>query len=302
MSESVQVDQVSPFQKRLQFSVPADEVGRRLDEAFRNLGQRVNIQGFRRGKVPRKVLEQRYGKQLRGEVASDLMNQKFREAAVGIEFIGQPEVERAGELVPGAAFAFAITVQVRPEIEVSNYSGIKVAYPTVEVSEDQVDALAKRRLQGQARLVEVDEVRAVERGDLALTEIVLLEDGEEKVIESGTMINTAGDKYYPGVEALLVGTEKGATNTGTVTIAESAELAGLRGRTVELRVTVLGIQVSRVPDLSDEIASELGYEGGVDAMRAAHPAVTFTLHGAVGELDSVADAMAEAATRTLSAA
>ncbi len=247
---SVQVEQISSFQKRLQFNVAGEEVSRRLDDAYRTLGGRVNIQGFRRGKVPRKVLEQRFGRQIRNEVAADLINAKFRDAALDLDFIGQPEVDRA-DLTPGVDFAFSILVQVKPEVEAQNYTGLKVPFPAVAVDESEVDALVARRMQSQAKLVEVEEDRAVQAGDFAITEITLLENDAAKVLETGTMINTAGDRYYPGIESLVVGTARNGTNEGTVTIAESAELPGLRGRTATLRVKVLGIQASRVPDLTE---------------------------------------------------
>ncbi|MEN9785309.1 MAG: Trigger factor [Pseudomonadota bacterium] len=265
---SVQVEQISPYQKRLSFHVEGEEVARRLDEAYRELGRRVNIPGFRRGHVPRKVLEQRFAKNIHGDVASDLVNRRFREAAVDLEIIGQPELER-GELRPGAPFDFAVLVQVRPEVQISGYKGLKVDYPAVTVAESQVDALVQARLAQQTKLVEVEEKRAVKAGDLVLTEVTLLEDGAEKVIESGTMINTAGDRYYGGLEALLIGTKKGATKQGTVTFGEDVLLPGVRGKTVEARVKVLGIQVSQTPELTDTVAAELGFEGGVAAMRAA---------------------------------
>ncbi|MFZ5475814.1 MAG: trigger factor, partial [Myxococcota bacterium] len=265
---SVQVDQISSFQKRLQFSVPAPVVSRKLDDAYRTLAHRVNIPGFRRGHVPRRLLEQRFGRQIMGEVAADIINTEFRQAAVDIEFIGQPEVER-DDLKQGNEFRFSITVQVRPSVEIGEYTGLKVDYPVPQVTEEQVDALVQRRLSGHARLVEVEEDRAVARGDLALTEVSFVEDGQEKTVESGTMINTAGDRYYPGLEDLIVGLKKGESRSGTVTIGEGSLLPGVKGRTVEAKVKVLGIQVSKTPELTDEVAAELGYEGGVAAMRAA---------------------------------
>ncbi len=265
---SHQVDQISAFQKRLQFTVPATEVDKKISEAFRVLSNRVNIPGFRRGKVPRKVLDQRYGRQVRADVAADLINNQFRMAAVDLDFLGQPEVDRA-DLHEGTDFTFAITVQVKPSVEAKDYTGVKVDFPVPTVTDAQVEGLVQRRLAGQSRLVEVEDDRPVSRGDLALTEIVLVENGEEKTIESGTMINTAGDRYYPGVEELVVGLSKGQSKTGTVTIGANAGIESLRGKTVELKVTVLGIQVSQVPELTDAVAEELGYEGGVEAMKAA---------------------------------
>ena len=265
---SVQVETLSPFQKRLSFQVESAEVAKRLDEAYKQLGLRVSIPGFRRGHVPRKVLEQRYAKNIQGDVASDLVNRRYREAVVGMDVLGQPELER-GELQPGKNFEFAVLVQVRPEVAIDGYKGLKVEFPTVEVTDAQVDALVQGRLAQQTRLVEVEEARAVQAGDLALTEVTLIEDGAEKVLEGGTMINTAGDRYYGGIESLLVGTMKGATNQGTVTFGENVLLPGIKGRTVEVKVKVLGIQISKTPDLTDALAAEMGFEGGVEAMRAA---------------------------------
>jgi trigger factor len=262
------VDPISAYQKRLQFTIPAGEVDRKINDAFRAVAARVNIPGFRRGHVPRKVLDQRFGKQVRADVASDLINARFREAAVDLEFLGQPEVDRA-DVHEGRDFTFSITVQVKPEVEVKDYLNLKVDYPLSSVSEEQVDALVRRRLSGQARNVEVEEDRGVQAGDFVLTEITLIEGGEEKTIESGTMVNTVGERYYPGIETLLHGLHKGQSNTGTVTIGANAGMESLRGQTIEARVTVHSIQVAQAPELTDATAAELGYEGGVEAMRAA---------------------------------
>lgn len=253
---SVQIDQVSAFQKRLQFTVPGAEVQKRLDDAFRNLAARVQLPGFRRGKVPRKVLEARWGKQLRSEVAADIINWEFRQASQDLEFIGQPEVQK-DDLREGGDFSFSVTVQVRPEVEVSGYKGIKVDFPATSVPDAVVEAQVQRRLQAAARVEEVTEDRPVQVGDLVLTEITKV-DGT--VIESGTMVNTAGERYYPGAETLLVGKKVGESARGTVQV---------RGEPAEVDVKVLGIQVSRTPELTDAVATELGYEGGAEALRAA---------------------------------
>lgn len=265
---SVQVEQISPFQKRLQFTVPGAEVQEKLDTAFRTLALKVRLPGFRPGKAPRKVLESRFGRQLRSEVASDLINFKFREAAQDVPFIGTPEVERA-DLREGADFSFSITVQVKPAIQVAGYNGIKVDYPTSEVPDTAVEAQIQQRLVSHAKVVEVTDERGVQGGDLVLARIVATIDGEEKEVESGTMVNTAGDRYYPGVEKLISGLKKGESASGSITVGDSNALPSHKGQTVEARVEVLSIQASQVPALTDELATELGYEGGVEAMRAA---------------------------------
>lgn len=265
---SVQVDQISAFQKRLQFTIPGAEVSKKLDEAFRTLAHRVRLPGFRPGKAPRRILEARFGKQLRQEVASDLINFKFREAAQDLVFLGQPEVDKA-DIHDGQDFTFAITVQVKPEIAVEGYQGIKVDYPVAEVDEGAVEALVQRRLAGQSRLVVVEEDREVRAGDVVMAEVVALLDDGERVIEQGTMLNATQDRYYPGAEALVRGLKKGGSATGKVTIGDSNSLPEKKGQSVEVRVTVSEIQASEVPELTDAIAAELGYEGGVAGMRGA---------------------------------
>lgn len=259
---SVEVEQVSSFQKRLSFVVPSADVSRKLDEAFRTLSHRVRIPGFRPGKVPRKLLEQRWGRQLRAEVAAEIVNAEFRQEAPKHDFIGQPEVQKA-DLAEDADFAFAVTIQVKPALEVQGYTGFPVDYPVAAVADADVDAAIGARLRSQTRLVEVE--RPVQAGDLVLCEIW---DGDRQ-LESGTMVNTAGDRYYPGIEALLVGATKGDTREGSVTIADTSETAALKGAVLAAKVVVMTVQETQVPELTDALATELGFEGGAEAMRAA---------------------------------
>lgn len=252
---SVQVEQISSYQKRLQFNVPGSEVQKKLDDAYRSLGNKVQIPGFRRGHVPRSLLEARWGKQLRAEVSAELINWEFRQAAVDMEFIGTPDVQR-GDLTPGQDFSFAIVVQIRPEVTVKDYLAMPIEWPAATIADEVVDAQVQRRLAGHAKVVEVAANRAVVVGDLVLTEI---KDGDT-VLEAGTMVNTQGDRYFPGIEALVVGLKKGKSATGTIT---------RNGAPVTATVTVLGIQVSEVPELTDALAQELGYEGGVEGMKTA---------------------------------
>ncbi|GDX80641.1 trigger factor [Deltaproteobacteria bacterium] len=272
---SFAIEQVSSVQKRLRFTVPGAEVSQKLDAAFKNLATKVKIPGFRPGKVPRKMLEDRYGKQLRSEVAGELMNLKFQGASTEIDFLGQPTVEETGVIGQGD-FTFSITVQVKPDVELNTYLGLKIRYPLAAITDDQVEADILRRLQGQARLVDVEESRAVESGDLVLTEI---SDGDT-VLEAGTMVNTAAERYYPGIEALVLGLKQGESRTGEVTIADSSAVAANRGKQFTATVKVLGIQVQKVPDLDDTVAGQAGYEGGADAMRAA---VRFELETSANE-------------------
>ena len=261
---SFAIEQVSSVQKRIRFTVPSTEVHEKLEVAFRKLATNVKIPGFRPGKVPRQLLENKYGKQLRSEVASELMNIQFQGASSSIEFLGQPTVEESGVLGKGD-FTFSITVQVKPDVQLGTYLGLKIRFPLSPTTDAEVEAAIQRRLEGHARLVDVEKPRAVVAGDLVLTEI---KDGET-LLEAGTMVNTGAERYYPGIEAMLIGLKKGGSATAPLTIGDSSAVAGNRGKTFTATVKVLGIQVQKVPDLDDAVAALAGYEGGAEAMRAA---------------------------------
>lgn len=261
---SFEIETVSPVQRRIQFTIPGAEVSKKLDAAFQKIQTRVRIPGFRPGHVPRKILEQRFGQQLRSEVAADIINFEFQRAAPAIDYIGQPEVQQH-ELPAGGDFRFAITVQVKPAVEVKSWQGMKVAFPEVVVTEAEVDLSVERQLAGHAKLTEVDDGSAIVAGNLVQVEI---KDGDV-VLEAGTMVNTGKDKYWPGIEGHLVGKKQGDTFTVSLTAPDDSAHTSHRGRPFDATVSVLGVQAMRVPALTDALATSLGYEGGAEAMRAA---------------------------------
>ena len=269
MAYELQIDDVSTIRRRLNFSIAEGEVKAELDAAFRNLKRKVRLPGFRPGKVPRNLLEARFGKQVRSEVAGRFIEDSYREAAVELAVAGRPAVEEQGEVKAGQSFTFSIGVDVRPSVEVSGYEGLAVRYPLRDVSDDEVEGEIKRILGGKARIEEVTDDRPVQDGDFVLTELVLKDGDEELVTEAGTLINTRAERYYPGVEGLLIGLAKDGSATGKVTISEASLLDQLKGKEVEATVKVLGIQAHVVPDLSDELAAELDYEGGAEGMRGS---------------------------------
>ncbi len=255
-------------QKKLQFSVPPEKVKAELDRAYNQLKRKVRLHGFRPGKAPRKVLEMRFGSQVISDVATNLIQEGYSTALQehDIEPVSRPAVDEQGELEASRSFEFSITVDVRPEIELETYTGVEVEAPAVEVTEEEVEDAVRRRLEGQARLVEVSD-RPVEKGDMVLVELTARAEGEEVVSEPGTMIRTEDDPYYPGVDDLIVGLETGGEKTATVTFSEEARTPEVAGRELEVTVRVQSIQANEIPELTDELAEELGYEGGASALR-----------------------------------
>lgn len=268
MQYDLQIEDVSSIRRRLRFTLPDDVVKAEIERAFSDLKSRVKLAGFRPGKVPRNVLEARFGKQIRSEVGQRLIERSYSQAAPDLEIAGAPAVEDRGEILSGAPFTFTVAVDVRPKVEVKDYKGLKIDYPLREVTDELVDANATRELSRRARIQEVAEDRPVQAGDFVLASVRFVVDGEVLADEPGTMLHTRGERYYPGVDALVLGLSKGGEATASVTIGDASEMANLRGKTGEATVKVLAIHSHAVPELTDEVASELGYEGGVEGMKA----------------------------------
>lgn len=269
MQYDIQIEDVSPIRRRLSFTVPAERVNSELDLAYRSLKQRARLPGFRPGKAPRPVLEARFGGQVTSDVGNKLMQEAFSEAARSLELAGQPAVEELGELKAGQPLTFIIGVDVKPQVELAPYTGLDIEYVAASVGDADVDGALARIVQGQSRIAEVTEARPVQKGDRVLSAVKLTANGETVADEAGTMVLTEGERYYPGLEQLLIGLSKGEEKTGTVTIGAASQYEHLKGKEVEATVSVLGVQALAVPAMDDKLAEELGYEGGVDGMKAA---------------------------------
>jgi trigger factor len=140
----------------------------------------------------------------------------------------------------------------------------------MDVPEAAIDQAVQQRLEGAARIIEItDDSHELAEGDIAICELVLMDGEEEVVREAGTSIKLGSERYYPGVDTLLYGMKRGEEKSSEITIADTTELKQLEGREVQATVKVISIQASKAPEPSDEVAAELGFEGGMDGMRAA---------------------------------
>lgn len=266
----VAVESVGSFQRKLSITFPATKVKSELDTAFKRMSRRARLPGFRPGKVPRKVLEARFGADIKADVANDLIQRGYRDAcqAESLEPVGQPNLDETGDVNASSDFSFIVVVDVKPSVELTKTTGVDVVYPKVEIPDAEIDAQVARKLEGEATAVEVDD-RAVQAGDMVMTEIEV-KDGDDVVHSApGSIVRTDADPYYSGMESFLLGLEKGGDKEGTVSFADTCRTEELAGRELTVSAKVLSIMANQVPELSDELAEKLGYEGGATGMREA---------------------------------
>jgi trigger factor len=267
---NIEVVSDSSYQRRVKVVVPSAQVVTAFDKAYDQLKRKAKVAGFRPGKAPRTVLEQRFGPQVENDVANDLIQKAYSQALAdnGLEPVGRPQVKDANDIKSGTDFSFTISVEVKPSVTLTTYTGLDVVWPKLEVSDAEIDTSVQRKLEAAARLAPV-EGRAAEAGDMVLAELNFF-DGETSVHTApGALIRTAGDTYYAGIESLLVGGAIDETRSGEVTIAESARTPEIAGKTLRLDAKIQSISANHIPELTDAIADELGYEGGVTGLREA---------------------------------
>ncbi|MDO5500256.1 MAG: trigger factor, partial [Propionibacteriaceae bacterium] len=261
------VEKLSPSRVKITVEVPFTELKPALDKAYRDIASQVNIPGFRAGKVPPLVIDQRFG---RGMVLQEAINQKLPELyGQAIEDnqlnpLGEPEVE-VTKLEDNELVEFTAEVDVRPEFEVPAFDTISVEVDAVtEADEDRVDEQIDLLRQRFSTLTDVE--RAAEDGDVVTIDLTGAKNGEE--LEEAT---AEGVQYKIGSGGMLDGLDDAVTGLSVGESASfSSELVGgpLRGETVDVTVTVQKVAVQELPEVDDEFAQLASEFDTVEEMKA----------------------------------
>jgi len=257
------LEQITPVKKKLTVEIEAAEVDRRLAGAYRKVGKRAKIPGFRPGKIPKALLKRYFGDQVTDEVARNLINETFPRALEETKIlpIGTPLLEK-GSLEEGGVFTYSAEMEVRPEFEVKDYEGLEVQKEKITVSErDVMDRLEEIR-RGRGRLKDIVEDRPVRDGDYVVINYRGFEGDEalEDIQAENFMIRVGSGDFHPEFESSLVGLEKGRSARFQVRFEESFRHSGLAGKEVRFEVEVLDIKEMEIPELDDEFAKSLDGE------------------------------------------
>ena len=267
----VKIEDVSPVEKKLIVSVPWMTVDSRMGDAFRELAKNVNLKGFRKGKVPRGVLERMFGKRVRAEVAGQLVRESFVTAVTehNLQAVSEPRVDQFPEIVNGQPFSFAATVEVRADIAVADWKGMQLGKRPVKVDEAAVDMALEqlrreqtelRPIEGRETLIDSDVVAVAIKGTVGEHPI----DRPQLVIDLGD----AEREPLPGLRQALVGLPiKSENHELTIEMPEEHEHHELRGQKAVLTVSVLDARAKDVPELDDELAKDTGRAETLEELR-----------------------------------
>ncbi len=265
----VSIQTTSGLERKLTVGVPAERVDKEVNARLQKAAGQVRLDGFRPGKVPMKVMKQRFGAGVRQEVIQEVMSQSFQEAIVQekIKPAGMPSIEPKN-LEPGNDLEYVATFEVFPDIDIQDISSIAVVKPVAEISDTDIDNMVETLRKQRATWEEVD--RAAAEGDQVNINYVGTKDGEE--FEGGSAENSplelGSNRMIPGFEDGIVGQSKGEEKVLALTFPEEYQSEELKGQAVEFKVTVNSVSEKKLPEMDDEFFKVFGVdEGGLEKFR-----------------------------------
>jgi len=263
----VSTETLTPTRVRLTVTVPFAELTPNVEAAYKKVAAQIRVPGFRPGRIPRQLVDQRVG---RGAVLEEALNEalpRLYSAAVeqsATEVISRPEVDVTG-FGDGEPLVFTADVDVRPEVELGEYSGLAVTVDDADVTDADADAQLDELRRGRGTLADAD--RPAADGDLLTLDLTTTVDGAPVpgAAASGMTYGLGEGGLVPGLDDALRGVTAGETR-GFATELTAGERAG---ETAQVEVRVSAVQERRLPEFDDAFAATVGPYGGVAELRQA---------------------------------
>jgi trigger factor len=265
----VTVEELSPSKRALLIELPAERVTTAREATVRDLSRKLQIPGFRRGKVPAELIQRRFQADVNEELLRELIPESYREALTQTDLrpVGQPRVEDV-QLSAGAPLRFRAVVDVKPPLEVKDYRGIGVERGKVEVTDQEIERGLEFLREDAAEYVPMEGWPAM-REDLVILDHEGSLNGKPFKGGSGknltVVLGHAG--YLPGFEEQIVGMQKGDRKQFRLPFPDDSPRKDLAGKTAEFTVSVKEVKKRRVPELNDEFAKTVGDVESLSALR-----------------------------------
>ena len=266
----VTVETLEGLERRINITVPAANIEDAVTAELRKIAKNRRFDGFRKGKVPLKMVAQMYGQAVRQDVMGDVMQRHFIDAIVKekVNPAGAPTFAPV-ESKEGDDFVFSATFEVYPEVEIKGLENITVEKPAVEVKDEDVEEMIDTLRKQQASWTEAD--TAVEDGTRATIDFQGTIDGEE--FEGGKAddfpLEIGAGRMIPGFEDDIIGKTAGMEFEIDVTFPEDYHAENLKGKAAKFAIKVKKVETRELPEINDEFIAKFGVsEGGVDALKA----------------------------------
>ena len=257
---SLQVEKMEKNMAKLTIEVPASELEKALQSAYMKQKNKISLPGFRKGKVPRQMIEKMYGAEIfYDDAANALIPKAYADAydECELDIVSRPEIDVV-QIEKGKDFIFTATVATKPEVTLGEYKGLEVDKVSTRVTQKEVDAKIQEEAEKNARTITVED-RAVQDGDEVVLDFEGFVDGV--AFEGGKGENyplTIGSgSFIPGFEEQLVGAEAEKEVEVKVTFPEDYHAEDLKGKEAVFKCTVHEIKAKELPEIDDEFAAEV---------------------------------------------
>jgi trigger factor len=254
----IKVESPSSIKRRILITIDAEYVKSERNKLFKKVSKQAQIRGFRPGKAPRALLERHYGDHVNEELSGDLMEEALKKAVEDndIKLVARPEIE-SSELKEDGSFVASALVEVYPEVEPKEYTGLSIKRQKVSVP----DSVLEKQLQGLAEkhsyMEPVEEDRPAQAEDFVEIDIAFQSEGKEIFKEEGTIVPLGEDAYLPGLTEGIAGMKPGEEKTIKTTLPDNFWKAEFVGKEAEYKVKLHAIKNKVTPELDDEFAKDI---------------------------------------------
>ncbi len=262
---NITVESTGALERRMRVELPIEAIQQQVDSRLKTVGRTAKIKGFRPGKVPAKVVKQRYGKQVREEVLGEILQKSYSEAVMQEKLnpAGGPKIETEDE--NGKTFAYVATFEIMPEVELKNLDKIKVEKPDVQIGDDDIEDMFTSLQKQKATWESVD--RKSKNGDRVIVDFTGELDGEAFQGGQGTEIPVVlGEgQMLPDFEKGLKGIQAGDEKTFKVKFPKDYHAEDLAGKKADFSIKTHRVEEQILPELNDEFAEMFNVtEGGFE--------------------------------------
>lgn len=257
---SVQVENLEKNMAKLTIEVPAEELEKALEKAYQKQKKNISVPGFRKGKVPRAMVEKMYGPAVFYEDAvNSLVPEEYSKAAEEskLDIVSRPEIN-VEQIEKGKAFIFTATVAVKPEVILGEYKGLEVAKADTTVTDEEVEAELKKEQEKNARTINVEDRPAAD-GDTVTLDFEGSVDGVPFDGGAGKdyPLTLGSHSFIPGFEEQLVGAALEEEKEVNVTFPEDYQAEELAGKAAVFKCTIHKIEAKELPALDDDFAKDV---------------------------------------------
>jgi trigger factor len=268
---NVNVEDISSIKKKVSIEIPGDRVTKEVNSFYGELGKKAKIKGFRPGKVPRNILERHFKDYVKAEVIQKLIQDTYPMALSETDLhpVSSPVID-PGELENGKSFQYSATIEVKPEIKMEGYLGLKIEGKKESAKDEEVEERLKGLQNLHAHLKTISEVRPIQTGDFVIIDYEARMDG--KPLEEGKAIDftveVGSGRFIPAFEEKLIGLRPDEEKGIEVSFPEDYGYKKWAGKTIPFHVKIKEIKEKILPSLDDEFAKDLGDYSSLEELKA----------------------------------